>query len=190
MAQRTYVGPSATCYSIFCERSMRDVIAASQPSEPRFIVGDEVVELPNAHEHVSEVEAIDPRMQGQIPRERGALDTTCRRGHEHVVVRVAPLNPAFPVPPTATPPLAFTDAANRFELSVLRYENLSEDWLIIRVCASFAGEVWSASDPSLQATDLPRIADWFDDVAAGTAVDAEMVFVEPNLRTPLHPYFK
>ena len=68
---------------------------------------------------------------------------------------------------------------------MLRYENLSEDWLIVRVCASFAGEVWSASDPSLEATDLPRLADWFDDVAAGTAVHAEMDFVEPNLRFEL-----
>jgi hypothetical protein len=75
----------------------------------------------------------------------------------------------------------------RFSLRVLRYQfpaaerGADANWLVIEIDVSLARGSWTATDAALETWDLGLLADWFDRLAAGEDVDAELSFVEPNL---------
>lgn len=55
------------------------------------------------------------------------------------------------------------------------------NWLIITGDAVLDGKPWSFRDPCLTNFEMQRLADWLDQVAAGTAEKAFCGFTEPNL---------
>jgi hypothetical protein len=122
----------------------------------------------------------------QISANTKFVEARCRNGHEHLIVRVVPSNPAFPVAEEASPPAVLADRNSRFELSVAGYEfpaggGDSANWLRMRMSASFGSEHWSVVDPCLETWDLLWLADWVDAIAAGRRVDSEVTFIDPNL---------
>lgn len=81
------------------------------------------------------------------------------------------------------------DAANvnsvaHLAISVTGYEfpDAADDWCLVRVSVRHGGESFEAVDPALEATELPRIADWFRALANDRLPRyATLSFTEPCL---------
>jgi hypothetical protein len=57
-----------------------------------------------------------------------------------------------------------------------------DDWCFVRVTVRQAQESFEKTDPALEATDLPRIRDWFQALAADRLPRfARLTFIEPCL---------
>jgi hypothetical protein len=78
------------------------------------------------------------------------------------------------------------------DIAVARYQfpdkwdnEYDANWLLIDTSASVAGREWSTRDACLLTWEVEWLASWLEDVARGTAGEAESSFLEPNLRFEL-----
>ena len=87
--------------------------------------------------------------------------------------------------------LAARDCALQLELigyqfPALETEPYDSNWLNIRIQATHPGGKWTATDPSLQTSEVARLADWLDGIAKGEiSAPSDLSFTEPNLRFEL-----
>lgn len=76
--------------------------------------------------------------------------------------------------------------ALRLEVEGYQFPDVHNDewdsnWLVITGDAVLDGRSWRFRDPCLTTFELQRLADWLDQVAAGTAEQNFCGFTEPNL---------
>ena len=69
-----------------------------------------------------------------------------------------------------------------FGVTGYEFPDLADDWCHVRVAVRQGGESFEAVDPALEATDLPKIRDWFRALAADRLPRyARLSFTEPCL---------
>ena len=76
------------------------------------------------------------------------------------------------------------DGAVQLAFGVTGYEfpDAVDDWCLVRVAIRQGGDPYEAVDPALEATELPRIADWFRALADDRLPrHATLGFTEPCL---------
>jgi hypothetical protein len=82
----------------------------------------------------------------------------------------------------------------QFELEVVGYQfpeidpdphEVDANWLNIRLSVRGPDRSWAAIEPCLETCEVADLAQWFEAIAAGNAVDCDACFTEATLRFAL-----